>query len=470
MFDFKMSNSLEKIAWMGLRLQARDNHLRQTEAYYDGKQPTAFVAPDVVAQLQGRISGLSVNYPQLVVSTLTERLKLTGFRVDGAQVADPELWSAWTRNQMGLAADWIHRDALALGRGYCTVWADASGQPLITPESPTQVYCYRDPENRQITGALKMWSFFDDLTSAGKSWAVLYLADRIESFENQSPVAPNSVPPANGWMQTGSVPNPLGRVNVVEFRNSIGGVLDFNGTSEYACITDLVDALNKTFQDALVASEYTAMPRRWATGLAVPNDDDGQPINPFSQEKSRVWSVEDVQAKFGQFDTANLAGFETLANMIIRQIRAVTSLPEYLVGLNTSNTPSSADAIRAANLGLTTKAANKTDLFSAPWSEVAQLAKAVQTGRPADSIEAVPLWAPIEDRSQAMVSDSVSKLVAAGVPLALALEREAGWSPDEIAALRRAQQQEAIRKAPLPSFGNGVIPDGAANSPAAAAA
>lgn len=446
MFNFDTADSLERVSWLGLRLQAQNNFLTQCEQYLTGTQPAAFLSPDVAGQLQGKLSELVANYPSLIVSSLAERLTVTGFKVNGATEADSDLWQAWQRCQFRTFSDLVHRDALGLGRSYVSVWAGPGGQPVISPESPRQVYPYRDPRTRQITGVLKMWSYFDDLTSSGQSYAVLYLADRIETFINQSPGMANAVPPVTGWEQTGSQPNPLGRPPIVEFLNA-RNVLDVHGSPEFADVVGLVDALAKTLQDSMVASEYTAMPRRWATGLAVPEDDNGTPINPFAEEKSRVWSVEDAAAKFGQFAVADLKSYTDQAALLVRQIGALSGLPEYLLGLPGIVQPTSADAIRAANLGLTTRAYAKADLLGASWAQVGQLVKAIQTGARPESFTVAPLWAPIEDRSQAMTADAISKLVAAGVPLALALQREAGWSPEELQALERAQQREAIRQA-----------------------
>lgn len=42
-----------------------------------------------------------------------------------------------------------------------------------------------------------------------------------------------------------------------------------NGRSEIRDLVPLVDALNKLLADMLVASEFLARPRRWATGIEL---------------------------------------------------------------------------------------------------------------------------------------------------------------------------------------------------------
>ena len=68
-----------------------------------------------------------------------------------------------------------------------------------------------------------------------------------------------------------SIPNPLGMVPVVEFRN--GDRLLDDGVSEIADLVPLVDGLNKSLADMLVTSEYAARPCRsysWPSACPSP--------------------------------------------------------------------------------------------------------------------------------------------------------------------------------------------------------
>lgn len=149
MFDWNNSTPLEKVGWLGLRLQSQANGLRMLEAYYEGTQPTAFVAPEIAEQLQHRLASLNVNYCRLLVQTLVERVTVTGFRLNGSQSVDDALWQSWQRNRMATETDWLLRDVFALGRGYLLVWVDSRGRPTVSVESPFQVITYRDPVTRE---------------------------------------------------------------------------------------------------------------------------------------------------------------------------------------------------------------------------------------------------------------------------------------------------------------------------------
>ena len=74
-------------------------------AYYEGRQPLAFLSPEAREQLGSRLRAVSVNIPRLLVDTIAERLRVTGF-------SRPEVWPAWTANDMDTLAGVVHREAL----------------------------------------------------------------------------------------------------------------------------------------------------------------------------------------------------------------------------------------------------------------------------------------------------------------------------------------------------------------------
>src|SRR5699024_10786145 len=143
-------------------------------------------------------------------------------------------------------------------------------------------------------------------------------------------------------------------------------------------ILGLTDALSKLTVDLMVGSEYTARPRRWATGLALGEDEDGDEISPNS-EGDRMMINEEPDGKFGQLPGSDLAGYETAIGTIMRQISAVSGLPEYMLGIGGDN-PTSADSIRASEAALTARAEARQIAFGRSWEQVARLIVAVRDG------------------------------------------------------------------------------------------
>src|SRR5690606_38771432 len=234
--------------------------------------------------------------------------------------------------------------ALTLGSAYVIVWAGADGEPLVTVESAAQVAVQRDPATREVVAAVKRWQ------DGGSAHAVVFERDRVTRLVSKGHVPDGGAIPATGWDTVEVIDNPLGVVPVVPIVNR-GRLLDLDGVSEMADVLDLADAINKINLDLMVTSEYYARPRRWATGLEVIEDEDGEPINPFADEANRVWQAEAPEAKCGQFDAARLDGYADALATLTQQVGALTGLPPHYLGLH-GDQPASADAIRSAEASL----------------------------------------------------------------------------------------------------------------------
>src|SRR5690606_16802977 len=64
------------------------------------------------------------------------------------------------------------------------------------------------------------------------------------------------------------------------------------GRSDLTDGLPLIDAINKTMLDMLVASEYTAAPQRWATGVEIPLDPKtGLPMKTYQSGADRLWTA-----------------------------------------------------------------------------------------------------------------------------------------------------------------------------------
>ena len=400
----------------------------QLDKYYAGEQALAFLAPDSKEALGDRLSRMSVNIPKLAVTALAERLRVIGFARDGEP--DLEIWKDWIQNDMDQLAIVAHREALTLGASYVIVWADQFGDPSVTVESARQVAVIRDPGTRRIVAGVKKWE------TAKTTEAVLYESDKITKYRsNQSGAA------TFGQFHTVEVlDNPLGMVPVVALRNS-DRLLD-DGVSEMTDIIPLVDALNKLLADMMVSSEYFARPRRWATGLELAEDDDGEPVNPI-QEGHRMMVSEDPDTKFGQLAASNLSSYEASVRVLIGQIMAVSGLPAHYLGTLT-DAPTSADSMRAAEASLAARAAARQSQFGRAWEDVARLMVAVRSGVDPYRVDVRVDWADTTTRSVAQEADAAVKLYSAGLlPVTTTLAR-LGYTEDEIAAIRKARREQAL--------------------------
>lgn len=404
----------------------------ELEQYYTGTQPLAFLSPEAKEALGTRFGRMASNLPRLAVTSLSERLRVTGFT--GA-----DLWDDWLRNDMDQESATAHREALLLGSTYVIVWADRLGRPLVTVESAKQMACMRDPGTRRITAAVKRWE--TDTTTE----AVLYGPDEIVRYRaNQTGAT------VDGFKAVESIANPLGVVPVVRLLNT-DRILD-EGVSEIEDLKPLCDGLAKVLTDMMVSSEYVGRPRRTATGIELVEepvlDDAGNPtgetvaVNPFP-EGNRMMVSENHEAKFGQLDAADLGGYEAAVRVLLGQVMAVSALPAHYVG-QLSDTPASADALRAAEASLTARAEARQQQFGRSWEDVARLMVAVRDGADPLQVDVRVKWADASTRSVAAEADAVTKLFAAGLlPASYALQR-LGYSDDEILNIRVARRAETL--------------------------
>lgn len=411
------------------RLDSHQTEYHTLNLYARGEQPLAFLSPESKKALGNRFGRIASNIPRLAVTSLAERLRVTGFT--GADV-----WDDWLRNDMDQLASVAIREALILGQSFLIVWADENGVPRITVESAEQVAVRRNPITREVTAAVKR------VFTAGETHAYVYLPDRVDHW-----VADQAHAAASAMTLIDTVPNPLGVVPVVPVTNS-DRLLDCDGRSEIIDLMPLVDGLNKTLADLAVAQEFTARPRRWATGIeleerpvldgdgnAVVDPDTGEPVletvNPIP-EGNRAMISEHHDARFGQLEGADLKGYEAAVRIWLGQIMAVSALPAHMIGI-LHDQPTSADALRASEASLTARAESRQASFGKAFEQAARLVIAVRDGVDPAGVVVRVQWADPATRSQAQESDAAVKLFQAGILSRTAVLRRLGYSDEQIA-------------------------------------
>lgn len=423
--NVKMLN--DRIEWQGV-------DLRRLDKYYAGEQPAAFLSKDSRKALTGSLFKMSVNFPKLVVTSVAERLEIAGFKVDGGK--HDGLDRAWVANRMRDASAQAHLDALIYGRSFVVVWSNKAGLPLVTVESPLQMAVLRDPASREVTSAFKRWVDAD-----GFARGALYTAEKIHMLKGSRVVRPDvyglDEVTAGGFVSTGwdvveSIHNPLGVVPVVPVVNR-GRLTEVDGRSEMLDVLGLTDALNKIMQDAMVTSETAARPRRWATGLETQYDNDGNPVDPFkdSERSGKIFTAEDPDVRFGQFEATELSAYSTMTSTITQQIGALSGLPPHYLGLH-GDQPASADAIRSAEASLVARCRELQRTFGQAWADIAGLIIRVLGGEPGD-VRVV--WESAETRTPAQAADAAVKLVQVGVPLDVVAESTLGLPPEVVGRL-----------------------------------
>jgi hypothetical protein len=442
-------------------IHSRRPAIQRLAAYYDGRHNLAFSGEKFLEAFGGLFASFADNWCQLVVDAVEERLTVNGFRVPTGDVAvsDPEAdattWRIWQANNLDGGSQVAHTEALLHGACYVCVWnGDDPATPDVTIEHASNAIVVSDPKRRnRRLAALRLY-----MDEYGYEHAELFLPDTVHLYRSPSPrtsfiVAPGSVQwvadeSAQPDAVDGVIPNPLGVVPMVELANrprlfTSPMSSDIYVQSEIAPVIPLQDATNKLLADMLIASEFAAYPQRWLVGYEAevdPESGETQPL-PFSP-KNKLWWLEDPDAKFGSFATADLGNYTRAIEVVVQHIASITRTPPHY--LNGQADRLSGESIKAAESGLVAKVKRKQQHFGTAWEEVMRLCGLV-IGEPAlsTSTQSEVIWADPESRTESEHVDAMVKLRALDLPPEFIWER-LGLTPTEIARARAMQADASL--------------------------
>lgn len=413
------------------------------------------------------------NFVGLVQSSVQERLKVVGFRAGGgaSDQTDDAAWQVWQASSMDGESGICHRDMTVYGRAYTMVGPPpkAGGLPVITVESPLQMMHAYNPHNRrELRAALKVYT---DELQGPNIFAVLYLPDGIHYAKtNDSAPTPTVAPfftspgsdaagerlskatgnvasltdlwTAGAWEidtasgQDGADANEIGVVPVVPFINRPD--VSRMGFGEFEDLIDIQDRMNLAMLDRLVISKMQAYRQRWAKGVSD-TDENGNPQDQFTPGVDLLWSVEDENASFGDFEQADLSGVLAAIDSDINHMAAISRTPpHYLIGKVVN---ASGDALKAAETGLASKAGDRQTEAGESWEQTNRIAGLYQDRDVGPDAEVI--WADAEARSTLELAAAAVQMGTAGVPWRQRMV-VLGFSPQEIMRMDAERASDAL--------------------------
>lgn len=453
--------TLDQVIALRLRmdnaLQQRTPKIRLYTDYYEGVHRLAFATPKFRSAFGNLFSAFADNWCDLVVDAVEERLNPLGWRrgPDERQ-GDEEAWEMWQTNGLDAESQIAHLEALINGEAYAMVGPDPSRTdpyPLVTIEHPREMITMRAVGNRRkIHAAWKRW-----LGEDGHLYGTLYTGEYVFKWVSESPYKDG---------QGGNEPRNVRWIKRVEndeewgFKNQLGTVpvvpicnrprLLSYGESEIAKVIPAQDAVNKLIADMLVASEYTAMRQRWATGYEVPeNPETHEPLETFEEAVlKRLWIFPDKETQVGEFSESSLEPFVKAIEMMVQHIASRTRTPPHYFYL--SGQFPSGESIKSAETGLTAKARRKMRFFGENWEDVFRLMFLVRGDEErAKATQSEMMWADPESRSESEHVDAVIKMKDAGVPEEILWEK-LGFTNQEIARIKKLREEQASQEPPTP--------------------
>jgi hypothetical protein len=382
-----------------------------------------------------------VNFAELVVEAVRERMVPTGFRTGakGDALGDDNAWRIWQANQLDADAMMVHRAMLSMGDAFVVVGPGPNG-PVITPEDPRQVWSVLDPVTRRPLAAIKVatneWETVDV--------AYLYLPGYVVRAARVHPAGSHVPFDVGSWEWVGEVqPTGLPVVPVVRFANR----RDLAGCSlgEFEDHMDTLDRINFVILQRLVITAVQAFKQRAVKGNLPVTDAAGNEIDYsslFRADPGALWQLpEGVDIwESGQVD---LGGILQAVRHDIQDLAAVTRTPLFYLTPDATN--GSAEGASLAREGLVFKTADRIVQTGESWEQVMALAFAFagDTER-ASRQDMEVLWAAPERFSLAERYDAAAKAQAAGVPWRTVMSSVLQFSPQEIERMEAERTMDAL--------------------------
>lgn len=444
----------------------------KTERYYRGDHDLAFATEKFANTFGSLFREFAMNLCPAICDAVKDKLRITGFGINGKSSAfthddmrspSPEktmdahasplvtlegatltrdIDHIWHRNRMTQRAGELHKEVLKNGDAYAVVWFDPLGNITIYPQRASQMTIEYDEDTPGlIKWAAKIWRTADKRTRLN-----IYYPDRIERYitkkesEGCMPEPKDLAPVSrlasavSGRGDTGRepIPNPFGVVPVFHFANNAD--VGCFGRSELAAAIPIQDGLNKSVLDMLVAMEFSAYRQRWASGIEVEYDDDGNAKNPFESGADRIWIASDPNTTFGDFANSNLDQFLKVKDSFRVDMASVTGTPLHYF-LQNSRGFASGESLKQNETRFLSKVRDRQTSFGQIWAELMSFALRLAGHGP--GIELITHWEDPTPASEKEMLENILLKKQIGISTEQAL-REAGYGEVETRKMIRA--------------------------------
>ncbi|MEU1293051.1 phage portal protein [Streptomyces sp. NPDC005840] len=424
------------------------DELKALNAHYEGEQELSYMHPELLKEIGDQIRQVVINWPQLIVDAIEERLDVEGFRYPDSDSASDELWRIWQANGMDEKSQQAHVDALAMKRSFLVVGTNAkqADTPLVTAESPLQMHADFDPATREIRAALKRYNEVDPLTGTLRDrYATLYRPNATVHFRSVGP---------GTWQVSDRDDHKVGEPLVAVLPNR-GRLLVPGGQTELKSVLPISDAACKIATDMMVGAEFHALPRRAAFGFDEDDfvDVNGKQLSVWSRLAGRIWSTSKTRKEDGadvlQFPAADLRNFHETIELLARITSALAALPPNYLGL-VADDAASADAIRSRETRLVKRCERRQKPFSGGYERMNRLIMRILDGSWDPRLMRLEtIWRDPATPTFAQKADATVKLVTANIIPVEQGREDLGYSTTQLARMRQMDEAALTRAAML---------------------
>ena len=439
--------------------RAEDVRLHRVREYLRGTYPIKAYIPRNPENLAAHREYLAIlersRQPMLslVPDQLTQQMFVVGYRPARAADNAPG-WARWQANRMDARQSGLHHAIASYGYAYLAilpgqpvpVWRPVSPRrgramfsDLINDEWPT--YFLEEWTEGSASGMRRRWRLYDaeavyEMTSAGLATTPLF---------------------GTGFTPTEVLsrsPHPAGVCPVVRYTGPVD--LDGECLGEIEPLIPLQDQVDASTFYVEMAEQYAVHRQRFVSGMAIPEDDEGNPVAPFQMAIDRLLVSEDPDTKFGEFEQTDVTGWLE-ARKAAQRVMAIKAQvpPGYMLGDIPANL--SAEAV-AATEAPAMRRGNDYRTAAGEGHEQAFRLDALMAGDESGWLDTSSqvVWDDTASRSLAQVADALGKLASQlGIPARGLWEKIPGVTDQDLANwdTMRAVEQERAADMAARSFG-----------------
>lgn len=434
-----MSEETRKLRTALVERRAEAEALNKVRRYMRGLHDPTYMPESHESEFSGFRQVAVGNWLPLVTTTVAQNLFVEGYRRD----ADPDnlaVWEYWTLNGFDSRQSHVYRSALTYGMAFVLVLPGSPG-PVGRVYSPLAMHVVQDDPDAEFPdyAIRRVRRAKNAVGVEGTVW------DLIDDYAVWTYWVPDHSDDESEWELWDGEEHGFDVCPVAVFRNQWcdDPEVRIAELGEVWPLIPLQDRLNDTTLGLLIAQQYAAFKQKWATGIEIPRDPEtGRPVEPFKAAVNRLWATSSTEARFGEFTETDLSGYLASQESAIKHMAAIAQVPpHYLLGglVNIS-----AEALAAAEAGLSRKVAERKTLFGEAWGRVFRLmAYAAGNFREAEDTTARVIWRDTEARSLAASADALGKLATMlQVPVEALWEMIPGVTPFQIRRWRRLRESD----------------------------
>jgi hypothetical protein len=418
------------VQWLLAGRRAESGRLSLIHAYLKNRICDIYVPKSATAEYKKLVDQARFNILPLLVSSVAQGLFVDGYRPANTADNSPVWDRVWQPNRMDARQAGLYRAALQYGVSYATVLPGRlrdQDVPVITPWSPRRMTAlYADPVNDEWPEyAMSVGLPRPVITADSPTQMVCTISVYDDQFVYETDVPSTLVLPQQDGDRVDPLPfegvvidpqkvkvkeHGLGVCPVVRFLESFDDLDDGPQGIVYPMLS-AQRQLNQTTFGLLMAQQYAAFKQRWVTGMAIAEDADGNPVEPWNAAVNRVWQSDSVDTKFGEFSETSLDGYLNSRDKTLLYVASARQVPPHTLVVGNSVSNVSAEALAALEAGHQLDIGEHKTAFGEAVEQMLRLCGlAVKDTDTWEDTSAQVVWRDTTPRSLAQVADALGKL------------------------------------------------------------